>query len=46
MSTHDPKHWEWMGFKDGAGHEMGEPRSVLFVMLNPSTAAQHSTQEK
>lgn len=36
--THDPKHWEWMGFKDGAGHEMGEPRSVLFVMLNPSTA--------
>lgn len=36
--THDPKHWEWMGCKDGAGMEMGEPRSVLFVMLNPSTA--------
>jgi hypothetical protein len=35
--THDPKHWRWLA-KDGAGEPMGEPRSVLFVMLNPSTA--------
>jgi hypothetical protein len=31
-------HWRWLGAKDGAGHELGEPLSVLFVMLNPSTA--------
>lgn len=30
--------WRWFGAKDGAGHELGEPKSVLFVMLNPSTA--------
>lgn len=36
--THDPKHWRWFGQKDGAGQELGEPLSVLFVMLNPSTA--------
>lgn len=36
--THDPKHWRWLGAKDGAGHELGEPLSVMFVMLNPSTA--------
>lgn len=36
--THDPEHWRWYGTKDGAGHEWGDPKSVLFVMLNPSTA--------
>jgi len=36
--THDPKHWRWLGEKDGAGAELGDPLSVLFVMLNPSTA--------
>lgn len=36
--THDPKHWRWHGVKDGAGHEWGDALSVLFVMLNPSTA--------
>lgn len=36
--THDPKHWRWLGAKDGAGAELGDPLSVLFVMLNPSTA--------
>ena len=36
--THDPKHWRWFGAKDGAGAELGDPLSVLFVMLNPSTA--------
>ena len=36
--THDPKHWRWFGEKDGAGQDLGEPLSVLFVMLNPSTA--------
>ena len=36
--THDPKHWRWFGEKDGVGQELGEPLSVLFVMLNPSTA--------
>lgn len=36
--THDPKHWCWFGVKDGCGDEIGEPLSVLFVMLNPSTA--------
>src|SRR6185503_3934300 len=35
---HDPKHWRWLGAKDGAGHELGDPLSVMFVMLNPSTA--------
>jgi hypothetical protein len=32
------KNWRWYGCKDGAGHELGEPKSCLFVMLNPSTA--------
>lgn len=36
--THDPKNWRWFGEKDGAGNEYGEPKSCLFVMLNPSTA--------
>lgn len=36
--THDPKHWRWFGCKDGAGADLGEPLSCLFVMLNPSTA--------
>lgn len=36
--THDPKNWRWFGEKDGAGNEYGEPRTCLFVMLNPSTA--------
>lgn len=34
--SHD--NWRWLGGKDGAGHELGEPKSCLFVMLNPSTA--------
>ena len=36
--THDPKHWRWFGAKDGTGAELGEPQSVMFIMLNPSTA--------
>lgn len=32
------ENWRWLGAKDGAGHELGEPKSCLFVMLNPSTA--------
>jgi hypothetical protein len=36
--THDPKNWTWYGFKDGAGADCGDPKTVLFVMLNPSTA--------
>ena len=30
--------WRWLGANDGAGHPLGEPKSCLFVMLNPSTA--------
>lgn len=36
--THEHKNWNWFGFKDGAGTECGEPKTCLFVMLNPSTA--------
>lgn len=36
--THDRKNWRWLGAKDGAGHEIGEPKAAVFVMLNPSTA--------
>ena len=36
--THDRKNWRWLGAKDGAGEELGEPKTCLFVMLNPSTA--------
>lgn len=36
--THCHDNWRWLGAKDGAGAEMGEPKSALFVMLNPSTA--------
>ncbi len=36
--THDPKNWRWLGAKDGADEDLGEPKSCLFVMLNPSTA--------
>jgi hypothetical protein len=36
--THDPKNWRWFGAKDGAGADLGEPKTCLFVMLNPSTA--------
>ncbi len=32
------ENWRWLGVKDGGGHELGEPKSCLFVMLNPSTA--------
>lgn len=35
--THDPKHWRWMR-RDGANEPYGQPKPVLFVMLNPSTA--------
>lgn len=30
--------WRWFGVKDGAGKEIGEPKTIVFVMLNPSTA--------
>lgn len=36
--THDRKNWHWLGFRDGAGAECGQPKTALFVMLNPSTA--------
>jgi hypothetical protein len=36
--THDPENWRWLGAVDGAGHPLGEPKSCLFIMLNPSTA--------
>lgn len=36
--THDRRNWHWFGAKDGVGHELGQPKSCLFVMLNPSTA--------
>lgn len=36
--THDRKNWEWLGVRDGAGEELGHPKTALFVMLNPSTA--------
>lgn len=36
FSTHE--NWRWFGAKDGAGHELGEPKSCVFIMLNPSTA--------
>jgi hypothetical protein len=36
--THAPNNWRWLGAKDGAGIELGEPKSCLFIMLNPSTA--------
>lgn len=36
--THDRKHWHWFGVKDGTGAEIGRPKAVIFVMLNPSTA--------
>lgn len=32
------QHWRSWGGKDGAGSELEEPKSCLFVMLNPSTA--------
>jgi hypothetical protein len=31
-------HWWWWDAYDGAGHQLGGPLSVVFVMLNPSTA--------
>lgn len=40
----DPAHWTWWNDEagrpvvDGAGEHLGRPKSVLFVMLNPSTA--------
>ena len=36
--THNPKHWEWWHEEDGSGQKIGIPKSVLFVMLNPSIA--------
>ena len=35
--THARRNWRWWG-KDGAGHEMGDPKACVFIMLNPSTA--------
>lgn len=34
---HDPAHWDWLG-RDGNGERFGEPKPMLFIMLNPSTA--------
>lgn len=31
-------HWRWFGARDGNGARLGEPKSCLFIMLNPSTA--------
>lgn len=36
-AAHDDANWRWLG-KDGAGQLMGDPKSCMFVMLNPSTA--------
>lgn len=36
--THNPNNWRWFGEKDGAGHDYGEPKACVFIMLNPSTA--------
>ena len=36
--THDRNNWRWLGGKDGAGEQFGDPKACLFVMLNPSTA--------
>lgn len=36
--TGSHENWTWHGFKDGRGAECGDPKTVLFVMLNPSTA--------
>lgn len=36
--TGSHENWRWYGFKDGAGAECGDPKTCLFVMLNPSTA--------
>lgn len=33
----DDRHWRKLG-KDGAGNDWEKPHSILFVMLNPSTA--------
>lgn len=33
----DPRHWRNLG-KDGAGNDWEEPKTCLFVMLNPSIA--------
>ena len=36
--THNRNNWQWYGCRDGAGEDMGRPKSCVFVMLNPSTA--------
>lgn len=42
--THHPRNWEWIRddgggiAKDGAGDDIGWPKAMVFVMLNPSTA--------
>lgn len=36
--THDPKNWNWWDYEDGKGDPVGQPKSCVFVMLNPSTA--------
>lgn len=36
--THEATHWSWLGGRDGAGALLGEPKSCLFIMFNPSTA--------
>ena len=36
--THERNNWRWLGGKDGAGEQYGDPKACVFVMLNPSTA--------
>jgi hypothetical protein len=36
--THNPSNWWWYDGYDGEGKRLGEPKSCLFIMLNPSTA--------
>lgn len=36
--NYDPTRWRKLGATDGAGFELEEPLSCVFIMLNPSTA--------
>ena len=38
LDAHNDKNWQWLGAEDGAGTPVGWPKSLVFIMLNPSTA--------
>lgn len=36
------KNWKWLNGKDGAGHRLGEPKHLTFILLAPTTSLERA----